>query len=115
VKIITDNISKKLDSHCIAVGARGSAEFQAAPKWTAWRLDFQPQRTPAAGRFVGLSTRTLKKYRYKEPAIVEITFNPDGPLWVGRLREDVPATRGIFLGVESSHGAGVSPVRYASP
>jgi hypothetical protein len=43
-------------------------------------LSFQPQRTPDASRFVGLSTRTLENYRYKGQAIVELMLNPDGPL-----------------------------------
>jgi hypothetical protein len=62
-------------------------------------LSFQSRRAPDAGRFVGSSTRTLEKYRYKGPVIVEIMLNPDGPLWIDLLREGVAATRGIILGI----------------
>jgi hypothetical protein len=66
---------------------RRLSEFWAGTWRTAWRLGFLPQRTPAPGRFVGLSTRTLEKYRYKGLAIVEVMLNPDGLLRGDRLRE----------------------------
>jgi hypothetical protein len=46
------------------------------------RLAARLSATTDAGRFAGLSTRTLGKYRYKGPTIVEIMPNPDGPLSV---------------------------------
>jgi hypothetical protein len=45
VKIITDNISKNLMRHGIAVSAGCRTEFWAASQWTIWPLGFQPQRT----------------------------------------------------------------------
>jgi hypothetical protein len=86
VKIIIDNISKNSMPDGIAVSVRDRVEFRAIGQWTAWRLIFQPQRMPHVGCFVRLSTRTLKKYRYKGPAIVEIMPNPDGPA-LGRSPE----------------------------
>jgi hypothetical protein len=82
ISSVRDNISKNLTRHGIVVGARCRAEFRAATQWTAWRPAFSRKPTSAAGRFAGLSTRTLEKCRYKGRAIVEIMFNADDPLWL---------------------------------
>jgi hypothetical protein len=100
VEIIRHNITKNLMRHGIAVSAPCRAEFRPVTQWTApggSASSRNLRRTPAVLRDCRLEPR--KNTATKGRLIAEIMLNPDGPLWVGRLRDGVPETRGIFLGI----------------